>query len=366
MIESSFERVSYEGTLIILTKYQVTMAAGAIVYDSSYMNHETGDHVESKSRMDAIMKRIGADEYARRIQTAKPVEASLDAVRANHDPRYIGRVKQLAEAGGGWLDIDTYCSPRSYKVALLAVGGAITAADTVMSDEGNAFAVVRPPGHHALYDAAMGFCIFNNVACAVKHVLSNHDIRRVLIIDWDVHHGNGTQTSFFGDSRVLYASTHQRPFYPGTGDFEDVGSGDGKGFNVNLPLAPGVNDDGFFFAYDNLFIPIAKQFGPELTFISAGQDVHYADPIGGMLVTSDGFKGLTERIKSVSPRGKVVACLEGGYNPKSLADSVLAVCGSLFDFPVKTDDKALERGVSNDVRERVDRAVRIQSDYWQL
>lgn len=366
MIKRSLERVGYKGTLIILTKYLLTMAEGVIVYDPSYKDHETGNHIESKSRMDAIMGRIRADQYASRIQTVKPMTASLDAVRANHDSRYIARVKQLAEAGGGWLDFDTYCSPRSYEVALLAVGGAIIAADTVISNARNAFAVVRPPGHHAVYDKAMGFCIFNNVACAVKHVLSNYDIRRVLIIDWDVHHGNGTQASFFDDSRVLYASTHQRPFYPGTGDFEEVGSGDGEGFNVNLPLAPGVNDDGFFYAYDNLLVPIAKQFTPELTFISAGQDVHYADPIGGMVVTSDGFRGLTDRIKSISPPGKVVACLEGGYNLKSLADSVLTVCGSLFDFPVGIEHEVVERGVSKDVRDRVDRAVKIQSDYWQL
>jgi acetoin utilization deacetylase AcuC-like enzyme len=342
------------------------MAAGAIVYDAVYKDHDTGDHIESRSRMDAIIERIQEDEHARSIPRVKPAKATVDQVRANHDPSYIASVRQLAQAGGGWLDLDTYCSSKSYDVALLAVGGAICAVDAVAGDASNVVAVVRPPGHHAVRDKAMGFCIFNNVACAAKYALFRHDIDRILIVDWDVHHGNGTQASFYDDAHVLYASTHQQPFYPGTGDFEEVGSGEGKGFTVNLPLRPGVNDESFFYAYDQLFIPIAKQFEPQLTFISAGQDVHYADPIGGMLVTSDGFRGLTERIKSATPRGKVIACLEGGYNLQALANSVLAICGSLFDFPTRINEDAVDQGVSKHVRDRVDKALTIQSEYWQL
>ncbi|MGZ5562220.1 MAG: histone deacetylase family protein [Halobacteriota archaeon] len=342
------------------------MTTGAIVYDPLYNAHDTGSHIESKSRLDAIMERIRGDEYARSIEIVKPIKAAVENVLANHDAKYVDGVRRLAEAGGGWLDLDTYCSSKSYDVALLAVGGAISAVDAVMADTNNAFALVRPPGHHAVRDTAMGFCIFNNVACAAKYALSRYNIKRVLIVDWDVHHGNGTQASFYDDRLVLYVSTHRQPFYPGTGDFHEVGSREGEGFTVNLPLPPGVNDDGFFCAYDQLLVPVIKQFRPELTFISAGQDIHYKDPLGGMLVTCEGFIGLTERVKSVSPRGRVIACLEGGYDLQALADSVLAICGSLFDFPTKINEDEVDRGTSRDVLDRVDTAAKIQSRYWKV
>ena len=342
------------------------MPEGAIVYDSAYRDHDTGDHIESKGRTDAIMARIRADEHAQRVPILKPARASVEQVAANHDVKYIASVRRLAERGGGWLDLDTYCSSKSYDVALLAVGGVISAVDAVISGVHNAIAIVRPPGHHAVWNSAMGFCIFNNVACAAKYALSSKDVERILIVDWDVHHGNGTQASFYDDPRVLYLSTHQRPFYPGTGDFEEVGSGDGEGFTVNLPLPPGVNDEGFFYAYDSLFVPIARQFKPQLTFVSAGQDIHYADPIGGMIATSEGFAGLTERVKSVSPEGQVVASLEGGYDHHALADSTLTVCGSLFGFQTQINENDIERGVSKQVCDRVERAISVQSKFWEL
>jgi acetoin utilization deacetylase AcuC-like enzyme len=342
------------------------VTAGSIVYDPSYNDHNTGSHIESSDRLDAIMDRIHGDEYARSVEIVKPSKVAVEYITANHDAQYVESVRRVAEAGGGWLDLDTYCSSKSYEVALLAVGGAISAVDAVMVDTNNAFALVRPPGHHAVRNAAMGFCIFNNVACAAKYALAHHNINRVLIVDWDVHHGNGTQASFYDDRRVLYVSTHRQPFYPGTGDFEEVGSGEAEGFTVNLPLSPGVNNDGFFYAYDQLLIPIIKQFRPELTLISAGQDIHYEDPLGGMRVTCEGFIGLTERIKSVTPQGRVIACLEGGYDLQGLADSVLAICGSLFGFPIKINEDEVERGISRDVLDRVNTATKIQSRYWQV
>jgi acetoin utilization deacetylase AcuC-like enzyme len=331
-----------------------------------YNEHDTGNHIESKSRLDAIMKGIRGDEYARKIEIVRPIKAAVEYIWANHDVKYVEGVRRLSEAGGGWLDLDTYCSPKSYEVALLAVGGAINAVDAVIADTNNAFALIRPPGHHAVRDSAMGFCIFNNVACAAKYAIARYNIKRVLIVDWDVHHGNGTQASFYDDRRVLYVSTHRQPFYPGTGDFHEVGSGEGEGFTINLPLPPGVNDDGFFYAYDQLLVPLIKQFRPEITFVSAGQDIHYKDPLGGMLVTCDGFIGLTERVKSVTPRGKIIACLEGGYDLQALADSVLAICGSLFDFPTKINEDKVDKGTSRNVLDRVDTAAKIQSRYWQM
>ncbi|MDD1720941.1 MAG: histone deacetylase [Euryarchaeota archaeon] len=312
------------------------------------------------------MQGIAENEYARRVAILKPYRATIDQVKANHDARYIAGVRRLADAGGGWLDADTYCSSQSYAVAMLAVGGAICAVDAVMADVSNAFALVRPPGHHAVRNKAMGFCIFNNVACAAKYAMASHDLERILIVDWDVHHGNGTEAAFYEDQRVLYFSTHQRPFYPGTGDYEDVGAGDGKGFNINVPLSPGVNDDGYNYIYETLLAPIAAQFEPELTFISAGQDIHYADPIGGMCATANCFRELTERIKTVSPEGQVIAVLEGGYDLEALANSTIAICGSLFGFATSFVEEDVELGISQDVRARVEKVKEIQARYWDL
>ena len=343
-----------------------TMTAGAIIYDPTYRNHNTGNHVESASRLDAVMQGIEESEHARRVPILKPYKATVDQVKANHDIRYIAGVRRLADAGGGWLDADTYCSPESYAVAMLAVGGTICAVDAVMADINNAFALVRPPGHHAIRNKAMGFCIFNNVACAAKYALASHDLERILIVDWDVHHGNGTEAAFYDDSRVLYFSTHQRPFYPGTGDYDDVGTGDGEGFNVNVPLPAGVNNDGYSYIFEELLAPVATEFEPELTFISAGQDIHYADPVGGMCVTADCFRKLVEHIKSFSPEGHVVAVLEGGYNLEALKNSTLAICGSLFDFPTSFAEAAVEPGISKNVRKRVDKVKETQGRYWDL
>ncbi len=342
------------------------MIHGAIVYDSAYLSHDTGAHIESKERLETIINGIKLNEDANKIPLLKPFKATYSQLLFNHDPLYIKNVKEIAEAGGGWLDLDTYCSPKSYDVAALAVGGVICAVDAVLGDVANVFALVRPPGHHATYDKSRGFCIFNNVACAAKYALKVRGVQNILIVDWDVHHGNGTQDSFYDDPRVLYFSTHQRPLFPGTGDLEEVGRGNGKGFNVNVPLPPGVNDDGYFYIFDELLIPIAEQFKPELVFISAGQDIHFADPIGGMSVTSRGFNSLTERVKSVSSDGQLIAVLEGGYDLTALSDSTLSILGALASFATSIEEEYTDEGVTKQVEERVRKVIAVQSEYWEL
>jgi len=342
------------------------MRNGAIVYDSAYLSLDTGAHIESKDRLEAIIKAIRLNENANKVPLLKPFKATYSQICFNHDPLYIKNVKEIAAAGGGWLDLDTYCSPKSYNTAVLAVGGVICAVDAVLGNVANVFALVRPPGHHATYNKSMGFCIFNNVACAAKYALKVQGVQNILIVDWDVHHGNGTQESFYDDPRVLYFSTHQRPLFPGTGDLEEVGGGNGEGFNVNVPLPPGVNDDGYFYIFDELLIPIANQFKPELVFISAGQDIHFADPIGGMSVTSRGFNFLTERVKSVSSDGQLIAVLEGGYDLAALSNSTLSILGALAGFAISIEEGHIDEGVTKQVEERVRRVIAVQSEYWNL
>jgi len=342
------------------------MINGAIVYDSAYLSHDTGTHIESKGRLESIIEGIKLNENANKIPLLRPFKATYDQLRFNHDPLYIKNVKEIATTGGGWLDPDTYCSPKSYDAAVLAVGGVICAVDSVLGDVANVFALVRPPGHHATYNKSMGFCIFNNVACAAKYALKVQGVQKILIVDWDVHHGNGTQESFYDDPRVLYFSTHQRPLFPGTGDLEEVGRGNGEGFNVSVPLPQGVNDDGYFYIYDELLIPIANQFKPELVFISAGQDIHFADPIGGMSVTSRGFNLLTERVKSVSCDGQLIAVLEGGYDLTALSNSTLSILGALADFAISIEERHINEGVTKQVEERVRKVKAVQSEYWEV
>src|SRR4030042_1661430 len=219
------------------------MKAG-LVYDPIYLEHDTGDHVENARRLVDAMSCLNETGIKAKLTGVPARRASLEELQTVHAPEYTSYVKSKAEKGGGWLDPDTVISLKSYEAALYAAGGVLAAVDAVMTGEvDNAFALVRPPGHHAIQDRAMGFCIFNNVAVAAKFALNNFNLHRILIADFDVHHGNGTQDSFYADPQVLYFSTHQYPFYPGTGWIDETGTGVGKGTTVNFPMAAGWGDE---------------------------------------------------------------------------------------------------------------------------
>ncbi|HEU65248.1 MAG TPA: histone deacetylase, partial [Chloroflexi bacterium] len=253
------------------------MKAG-LVYDPVYLEHDTGDHVENFQRVVAVMSYLKETGIKEKLICLPPRPASLEELETVHTPEYISYVKSKAEKGGGWLDPDTVMSPKSYEAALYAAGGLLVAVEAVMKGElDNAFALVRPPGHHAVPDRAMGFCIFNNVAIAAKLALSKFNLERVLIVDFDVHHGNGTQDAFYADPKVLYFSTHQYPFYPGTGWLDETGTGEGKGATVNFPMAAGWGDEEYLRAFNEVLIPVARRFQPQLILISAGFDAHWAD-----------------------------------------------------------------------------------------
>ncbi len=255
--------------------------------------------------------------------------ATHDELARVHSPGHIEKVAATAGRDFAMLDPDTFTCPDSYDCALLAAGGALDAVDRVMSGAlDNAFVAARPPGHHAETDRPMGFCLFNNIAVAAAHALAHHHLERVMIIDWDVHHGNGTQEIFWNDPRVLFLSLHQFPFYPGTGSFEEIGGPDAQGMTVNIPMAAGFGDEEWVAAFRRVVTPVADQFKPQLVLLSAGFDAHANDPLGGMRVTEAGFGGMADDILAIARKhagGKLVALLEGGYNIAALEANVEAV-----------------------------------------
>jgi acetoin utilization deacetylase AcuC-like enzyme len=304
------------------------MKAG-LVYDPIYLEHDTGDHVENSRRLVEAMSYLKETGIKEKLTSLPARPASLEEMQMVHAPEYISYVKTKAEKGGGWLDPDTVMSPKSYEVALYAAGGVLAAVEAVMRGEvDNAFALVRPPGHHAVQDRAMGFCIFNNVAIAAKFALSKLNLDRVLIADFDVHHGNGTQDVFYADAKVLYFSTHQYPFYPGTGWMDETGTGEGKGTTVNFPMAAGWGDEECLRAFNEVLVPVARRFQPDFILVSAGFDPHWADHLAMMKVTITGFAQMARILKELAAelcQGRLVFTLEGGYNLRVVACSIKAV-----------------------------------------
>lgn len=297
----------------------------SIIYHPDYLKHETGSHPERKERLIAIMQLI--EETGIDLHKIKPEPASIEQIRYVHDPGYIEKVKEYSEREIP-LDPDTVVCRDSYHAALLAAGGMIRAVDVAMDDD-NAFALVRPPGHHALPDRGMGFCLFNNIAIGAGHAL-RMGCERVLIVDWDVHHGNGTQHIFYDDPSVFYFSVHQYPHYPGTGSSGETGTGAGKDYTLNVPLLQGSGDKEYIDAFENILMPAALRFDPDIVLVSAGFDAHADDPLSGTLVTTGGFKKMASLVSSISDQccgGRLALALEGGYDLHALSHSVLAVLG---------------------------------------
>ncbi len=299
-----------------------------LVYDPVYLKHDTGRHVENAHRLKAIIAHLEQTGLKAKLTEIKPRPATFETLCLVHEEEYIFRIQGVAERGGGWLDADTVMSADSYQAATYAAGGAIRATEAVMDGAvDSAFALVRPPGHHATPWRAMGFCLFNNLAIAAKYALAKYRLERILIIDFDVHHGNGTQEIFYDEQKVLYISTHQFPLFPGTGYVDEIGHGAAKGTTLNIPLPHSCGDREYELVFTRIIMPAARRFSPQLILVSAGYDPHWADELAQMQVSVTGFAGMVKITKELADElcsGKVIFSLEGGYNIDALAASVRA------------------------------------------
>jgi acetoin utilization deacetylase AcuC-like enzyme len=286
-----------------------------------------------------------------------------------HNAEYIARLADTAGKDYTYLDPDTQTCPGSFEAALLAAGGLCQAISLVCSgDLDNAFALVRPPGHHAESGRAMGFCLFNNVAIGARFAQRYLNMERVLVVDWDLHHGNGTQHSFEDDNAILYFSTHQFPYYPGSGAYHEVGTGKGEGYTVNVPMSVGNGDGEFVSIFELVLKPIVKEFNPQLILVSAGFDIYMGDPLGGMDVTPEGFAGLTRSLMNMADLccdGRVVITLEGGYNLQGMRDSAKSLLMELADLSRTNIPKIMGRASEAKVDAMVEEVQKIHRKYWK-
>ncbi len=304
------------------------MARSGFVYHPDYLEHDMGHtHPESPQRLRAIVARLEETGLLPSLVRIDPKPATDDWITQVHEHTYVKGLQQRApQKGYVSLDPDTSMSPGSLGAAYLAAGGALSAVDAIMEKRAdNAFCAVRPPGHHAESGHAMGFCLFNNVAIAARYFQKRYGLERIAIVDWDVHHGNGTQHAFYNDPTVFFFSTHQYPWYPGTGGADERGEGKGEGYTLNVPLLAGLGDKEYLDVFNRILRTALKAYRPDAIIISAGFDAHRDDPLAGMNLTAEGYKALTRVVKEIAAehaQGRVLSCLEGGYNLAALAASV--------------------------------------------
>ncbi len=349
------------------------MKRTGIVKDERYLDHVMDPgHPESPERLRVIYEMLEEPEMKGFLELVPPRFATREELELVHTPAYIDQVAKTAGKPYYRLDMDTSTCAKSYETALLAVGGFLELIRAVMEGKlNNGFALVRPPGHHAERDRAMGFCLFNNVAIGALYAIQQFSLERILIVDWDVHHGNGTQNSFYEDPRVLYISTHRYGFfYPGTGAANEVGKGKGLGFTVNIPLSMRAGDAEFGNIFEKLVKPIGLEYQPQLVLISAGFDTHYDDPLGGMDVTEKGFARMTQilmEIAEATALGRMVIILEGGYDVYGQGRSIKAVLKELAQVS-PLDKKELlkqEEAQYSRIGGLILQVKEIQKRYWK-
>ena len=343
-----------------------------IVYDPDYLLHGNAYHPERKERLEAIMTLLRREGVLDKLSHIDPRPATEEEVALIHDKSYIRLVRDAWASGRSYLDMDTYLNQHTYEVALKAVGGGLEALDWVMNEgEGEkAFVLARPPGHHAVPNQGMGFCIFNSIAIAAEAARAKYGLERVLIVDWDVHHGNGTHDAFWGDPGVLFFSVHQYPAFPGTGDLREIGGGEGKGYTINIPLPPGCTDEDYLPVFEEILEPVVEQFKPQIILVSAGQDAHLQDPLAGMSLDLAGYRWMAAFLKGLAEKhcqGKMLLFLEGGYDLKSLSEAVLVVLDEFAGWGIDLGREPLEAPRHQQVvGQRVKMLQQLLSNTWSF
>jgi acetoin utilization deacetylase AcuC-like enzyme len=339
-----------------------------VLLDKLYFDHDNGmGHPESQQRLFAILDMLNETKLFEEVDRLQPRDASKDEICLVHNPDYYDLIESTRAKPRVFLDADTTTCPVSFNAAVRAAGGVLTAIDSILREEIDyAFPLVRPPGHHAENDRAMGFCLFNNVAIGAAYIIKILGYNRVIIIDWDLHHGNGTQNMFYDSSEVLYFSTHQYPYYPGTGAANQVGIDTGEGYNINVPLDVGMGDKEYVKIFFEILSPVIEQFSPEFILVSAGFDTYVDDPLGGMCVTPQGFAQLTRFLREKAERycgGRVIFVLEGGYNPDGLWLSTKEVMEELLGKK-KTEFVDINGNTRADYT--IKEVIKIQNQFWRF
>jgi acetoin utilization deacetylase AcuC-like enzyme len=326
-----------------------------VIFSDAFNKHDTADHPENADRLYVMLDAVEKVSFYKKLSFVQPEMLPEALLYEVHSAEMIQRVKDISEQGDSWIDLDTYVCKSDYETARLAAGGVLQASSNVIDGTvQNAYAMVRPPGHHASAMRSMGFCLFNNAGIAAHNITKKN--KRVLIFDHDVHHGNGTQEIFYSRKDVMYQSFHLSPHYPGTGAPSEIGEGDGKGYTINAPLGFGFGDTAVSRLFDEIFLPITRQFKPHLIIISAGYDSHHADPLGGLSLGE-----MIKRFQEIQP--KIVCTLEGGYNLQWLGKCFLSQLGQLVGEPQSFEDPVKDIGDITPLIEKMKKELR---DFWEL
>jgi acetoin utilization deacetylase AcuC-like enzyme len=323
-----------------------------LVYDPVYLLHNTGIHCENSDRLANTLNILEETGIKSRLRFISPRQATVDELVLVHAREYISSVETICSRGGGNLDSDTVLSHASYQAAITAVGGTITATEHVLENKvQSAFSLVRPPGHHATCWRGMGFCVFNNIAIAAKYAVAKYNLNKVLIVDFDVHHGNGTQEAFYTDPSVFYFSTHQFPLYPGTGNIDEIGLRSGHATNMNIPMVAGWGDNEYQAIYEDILAPVAARVKPDLIMVSAGYDAHWADTLASMRMSVDGYTRLAQILTVLAKQlcnSKIVFVLEGGYDLKAMPLSVATTLNVMLEGKGLEDTIGLKESLHAD------------------
>jgi acetoin utilization deacetylase AcuC-like enzyme len=310
----------------------------SLVYTPEYALHDTGSHPENQGRLEVIMESLTKNGIMEKLDLNKPQPAQEEDLLRVHTSEYIERLRSFTQNGGGYLDYDTFASPQSYEIAKLAAGGAIKASELVFNGYKCAYSLARPPGHHATSNRPMGFCLINNMAVALEYLRYNYKIKKFIILDFDAHYGNGTAEIFYQDPQVLYISIHQDPatIFPGKGYVEENGRGDGKGYNMNLPMRPGSTTSDYIFILEKILEPVFRQFNADFCFLDVGFDGHHEDPLSSLQLDDYFFPWIASKLQKLT--NSMVLILEGGYSLEAMARSNLKMIKVLIDHSDKLED----------------------------